>query len=65
MDVGNLLNIFDGFVDLWDRPEILGMLAIALVLIYLGIAKGMEPLLLIPIGIGVILANLPLGEAVI
>ncbi len=30
-------------------------------LLYLGIAKKMEPLLLVPIGFGAILANLPLG----
>lgn len=61
----NFWEIFAGFKDLGSHPEILGMLAIGVVLIYLGIAKRMEPLLLIPIGIGVILANLPLGEAVI
>ncbi len=65
MDIGNFWEIFAGFTDLWDRPDILGMIAIGLVLIFLGIAKKMEPLLLVPIGIGVILANLPLGEAVI
>jgi oxaloacetate decarboxylase beta subunit len=65
MDVGDFWEIFAGFKDLGSHPEILGMLAIGVLLIYLGIAKGMEPLLLIPIGIGVILANLPLGEAVI
>ncbi len=37
------------------------MIVIALVLIYLGIAKKMEPLLLIPIGFGILLVNLPLG----
>ncbi len=37
----------------------LGMIVVGLVLIYLGIAKGFEPLLLIPIGFGGILANIP------
>lgn len=37
------------------------MLLIAGVLIYLGIAKKMEPLLLVPIGFGILLVNLPLG----
>ena len=37
------------------------MLLIGGVLLYLGIAKKMEPLLLVPIGFGVILVNLPLG----
>ena len=38
------------------------MFIIAGVLIYLAITKQYEPLLLIPIGFGAILANLPLGE---
>jgi len=37
------------------------MLLIGGALIYLGIAKKMEPLLLIPIGFGILLINLPLG----
>ncbi|MFC1978094.1 sodium ion-translocating decarboxylase subunit beta [Chloroflexota bacterium] len=37
------------------------MLIIGGVLLYLGIAKKMEPLLLVPIGFGVILINLPMG----
>jgi len=37
------------------------MLVISGVLLYLGIAKKMEPLLLVPIGFGVLLINLPLG----
>lgn len=38
------------------------MFAIAITLIYLGITRKMEPLLLIPIGFGIIIANLPLSE---
>ncbi len=38
------------------------MFCIAGILIYLAIKKGYEPLLLIPIGFGAILANLPLAE---
>jgi carboxybiotin decarboxylase len=38
------------------------MFLIAGTLIYLAITKGYEPLLLIPIGFGTILANLPLGD---
>jgi oxaloacetate decarboxylase beta subunit len=41
----------------WQR---LVMLLVGLVLIYLGIAKRYEPLLLIPIGFGSVLVNLPL-----
>lgn len=37
------------------------MILIGLGLIYLAIAKKMEPLLLIPIGFGIMLVNLPLG----
>ena len=37
------------------------LILLGCVLIYLGIAKGFEPLLLIPIGFGVILGNLPLA----
>ena len=40
----------------WWRPVV--MLIIGGVLLYLGIAKNMEPLLLVPIGFGVILVNL-------
>ena len=37
------------------------MIGIGLVFIYLAISKDMEPLLLIPIGFGMMLVNLPLG----
>ncbi len=37
------------------------MLAVGIAFLYLGIVKKMEPLLLVPIGFGVILINLPLG----
>ena len=36
------------------------MIAIACVLLYLGIGRGFEPLLLVPIAFGMLLANLPL-----
>jgi len=38
------------------------MLVIASVLLYLGIKKGYEPLLLVPIGFGAILVNIPLAD---
>ena len=38
------------------------MLAISLVLMYLAIAKGYEPVLLLPIAFGMMLTNLPLAE---
>ncbi len=37
------------------------MLAIGGLLVYLGIARQVEPVLLVPIGTGIILANIPLG----
>jgi carboxybiotin decarboxylase len=38
------------------------MIVIACILLYMGIAKKYEPLLLVPIGFGILLVNLPLGE---
>ena len=49
------------FRALWENPGNLIMLLIGGLLIYLGIAKKMEPLLLVPIGFGVVLINLPMG----
>lgn len=50
---------FLGFLNLnW---QLVVMLAIGGVLLWLGIAKKVEPVLLIPIGTGCILANIPLG----
>ena len=50
-----------GFAGLGGWPSPILMIAIGVVLLYLGIAKKMEPLLLVPIGFGVVLVNLPLG----
>lgn len=54
------LVLSSGFYNL-DYKNLL-MFLIAGILIYLAIRKNYEPLLLIPIGFGAILANLPLGE---
>jgi oxaloacetate decarboxylase beta subunit len=43
-------------------PGMLVMWVIAFVLIYLAIAKNYEPLLLLPIGFGILLVNLPLAD---
>ena len=53
--------IFSGVVELAsvDGLRMLVMYAIGLVLIYLAIAKDYEPTLLLPIGFGAILVNLP------
>ncbi|VAX16270.1 Oxaloacetate decarboxylase beta chain [hydrothermal vent metagenome] len=40
-------------------PGAVVMVIVALILLYLAIAKGFEPLLLVPIGFGCLLANLP------
>ena len=53
-------SLFEGFLDL--NTGTLIMLIIGGVLIYLGIARRFEPLLLIGIGVGIVLANLPVGE---
>jgi sodium ion-translocating decarboxylase beta subunit len=53
---------FLGFLSLnWQTVL---MLVIGLLLIYLGIAKKVEPVLLVPIGTGIVLANIPLGGLV-
>lgn len=43
-------------------PGMIVMWAIGFTLIYLAIARGYEPLLLLPIGFGIVLANLPLAD---
>lgn len=48
-----------GFAFLIDDPKSLIMIAISLVLIYLAIVKKFEPLLLLTIGFGMLLTNLP------
>ena len=45
-----------------EQPGILLMLALGILLLYLGIVRKYEPLLLIPIGFGVLLANIPGGN---
>ncbi len=45
-----------------EDPSTLVMLALALFLLYLGIVKRFEPLLLVPIAFGVLLANFPGGN---
>src|SRR5512134_3361102 len=45
-------------------PQSLIMIGVACVLLYLGIAKDYEPLLLLPIGAGCMLANLPLSPLI-
>ena len=49
------------FSNIAEDPSILVMIALGLLLLYLGIKKEFEPLLLIPIAMGVLLANFPGG----
>jgi len=57
--LGGLNGLISGFVHLhWSNPV---MIVVGLLLLYLGIKKGFEPLLLVPIGFGAILVNIPLA----
>ncbi|MBQ7391592.1 MAG: sodium ion-translocating decarboxylase subunit beta, partial [Clostridia bacterium] len=70
--MGELLNALQNF---WESTGVfrtvnsldalwwqtLVMIAIVVVLVYLAIVKGFEPLLLLPIAIGMLLTNLPGG----
>ena len=54
-----LYGLVDGFANLhWSNPV---MIAVGLVLLYLAIKKDIEPVLLVPIGFGCILVNIPLA----
>lgn len=52
-------DLFGGFFGVIQDPKTLVMMAIGGVLIYLAIKKNIEPVLLLPIGLGIILANIP------
>jgi len=54
-----LYGLIDGFANLhWSNPV---MIVVGLVLLYLAIKKDIEPVLLVPIGFGCILVNIPLA----
>lgn len=53
-----------GFVGIFENPGYLIMICVACFLIYLAIGKQFEPLLLLPIAFGMLLANLPFGEII-
>src|SRR5512139_3748962 len=54
-----LYGLVAGFLNMhWSNPI---MLIVGLVLLYLGIKKDIEPVLLVPIGFGCILVNIPLA----
>ncbi len=48
--------------DVMEQPQILLMILIAFFLLYLGIKKQYEPLLLVPIAFGMLVANFPGGQ---
>jgi sodium ion-translocating decarboxylase beta subunit len=59
MIIDGLLSLLNGFGNLqWSNVV---MILVGLALLYLGIKKDMEPLLLIPIGFGALLVNIPLA----
>jgi oxaloacetate decarboxylase beta subunit len=58
--VSGLQGLFLGVVNIGAGHVI--MLIVACALLYLGIEKGYEPLLLVPIGFGAILVNIPLAD---
>ena len=49
------------FSNIIADPSFLIMYAIAFILLYLGIRKHYEPLLLVPIAFGVLIANFPVA----
>ena len=57
--ISALSSLVQGFANLTWQSVI--MLLLGSVLLYLGIAKNIEPLLLLPIGFGIMLGNLPLA----
>ncbi len=62
LSVDDFSGIWEGLTAVQDEPKIIIMWVIALTLMYFGIAKKKEPLLLVPISAGLLFANLPLGE---
>ena len=59
--MASLLSLFKTAGFIYLTPGMMVMWGIAFILIYLAIAKDYEPLLLLPIGFGILLANLPLA----
>ena len=60
--IGTLQRILmeSGFAAFAEDPRSLIMIIVSFVLLYLGIVKKFEPLLLVPIAFGILLANFPL-----
>ncbi len=62
MDLLEKLYQMTAIQQLFESPETLLMILIAFFLLYLGIKKQYEPLLLVPISFGMLLANFPGGQ---
>ena len=62
MNVLNRLYEMTAFGELFSEPLTIVMILLAFFLLYLGIKKRYEPLLLVPIAFGVLLANFPGGN---
>ena len=62
MEILHRLYEMTAFGELFSQPLTIVMLLMALFLLYLGIKKKYEPLLLVPIAFGVLLANFPGGN---
>ncbi len=62
--LGGLSGLGSGAAQLFSVPGLpnLVMLLVAAGLLYLGVKKQVEPLLLVPIGFGCLLVNVPLGD---
>ncbi len=69
MDLALVTSLFDemlmGFIGLYQNPTMIIMWVIGFVLIYLAVWKDYEPTLLLPMGVGAILANIPFSSAVV
>ncbi|MDA9773938.1 sodium ion-translocating decarboxylase subunit beta [Saprospiraceae bacterium] len=62
MDVLKGLYDMTAISEILSAPLSLVMIALSFLLLYLGIKKKFEPLLLVPIGFGVLIANFPGGQ---
>lgn len=51
--------LYEGLKDLFQNPKLIAMIAIGCILIFLAIKKNLEPALLLPMGFGAILVNIP------
>ncbi len=63
------MNILDSLLAFWSQTGIMNftwqqavMILVGILLVYLAIKRGFEPLLLLPIGFGGILANIPIAH---